>query len=233
METVTSFVDELAGRLVPGCDGSVVRAVLARASAGHAGPRGRDGLRSSTISGGVVRAGAGHISDDIAAHGSRVSFTARPDSDLDIAVRVDQDRFTDFVGERFGTPNPGSAKERTMQHALETGKVQAGEAGLRGVLATPRRRSTDRSTCQWWRGVGSSIKSFHVGVVDELPRIMMTADPAATFERRMQALLASMATHVEAWALEEPRELLDAGEWGVAFDIQRRAWRLMHELRVE
>lgn len=49
METVTSFVDELAGRLVPGCDGSVVRAVLARASAGHAGPQGRDGRRVSAI----------------------------------------------------------------------------------------------------------------------------------------------------------------------------------------
>ena len=84
----------------------------------------------------------------------------------------------------------------------------------------------------------------------------------ALFESRMQALLASLATHVDAWALEEPRELLDAGEWGVAFEalcdnlyekaipvfpgevaeieslgegmkIQRRAWRLMHELRVE
>lgn len=84
----------------------------------------------------------------------------------------------------------------------------------------------------------------------------------ALFESRMQALLASLATHVEAWALEEPRELLDAGEWGVAFEalcdnlyekdipvfpgevaeieslgegmnIQRRAWRLVHELRIE
>jgi RHS repeat-associated protein len=81
----------------------------------------------------VVRSGAGHISDDIAAHGSRATYTARPDSDIDIAVRVDPDRFQGLVSERFGTPNPGSAKERTMQHAIETGKIQAGEAGLRGV----------------------------------------------------------------------------------------------------
>ena len=38
-----------------------------------------------------------------------------------------------MIRERFGTPNPGSAKERTMIHAIETGKIQAGEAGLRGL----------------------------------------------------------------------------------------------------
>lgn len=32
-----------------------------------------------------------------------------------------------------GTPNPGSAKERTMLHAIETGKIQAGEAKLSGL----------------------------------------------------------------------------------------------------
>jgi hypothetical protein len=32
---------------------------------------------------------------------------------------------------RFGTLNPGSAKERTLQNAIETGKIQSGEAGLR------------------------------------------------------------------------------------------------------
>jgi hypothetical protein len=37
----------------------------------------------------------------------------------------------------------------------------------------------------------------------------------------VQALLASLATHVEAWALEEPRALLDAGEWGMAFEALR------------
>jgi hypothetical protein len=33
----------------------------------------------------------------------------------------------------FGTPNPGSAKERTMLWAIQTGKIQAGEAGVGGV----------------------------------------------------------------------------------------------------
>lgn len=78
----------------------------------------------------------------------------------------------------------------------------------------------------------------------------------------MRALLASLAVHVEDWALEEPRSLVEAGEWGVGFetlcdnlyeaeiplfpgevaeieslgkalDSQRRAWRLVRELVVE
>ena len=31
------------------------------------------------------------------------------------------------------TPNSGTSKERTMLHAIEIGKIQAGEAGLRGL----------------------------------------------------------------------------------------------------
>ncbi len=49
MELVPAFLDELAARLVPGCDPAVVRAVFTRASAGYTGPRGRDGLRVTAI----------------------------------------------------------------------------------------------------------------------------------------------------------------------------------------
>lgn len=81
------------------------------------------------------------------------------------------------------------------------------------------------------------------------------------FELRLRSLLASLAVHVEAWALEEPLALVDAGEWGLAFEAlcdniydgelavfpgevaeieslgeemgsPRRAWRLVHELVV-
>ena len=81
----------------------------------------------------MARAGAGDISDDIAVHGSRASGTAGPGSDIDVAIRVSDEQFAQIVRERFGTPNPGSAKEATMLHAIETGKIQAGEAGLRGL----------------------------------------------------------------------------------------------------
>jgi hypothetical protein len=81
----------------------------------------------------IVRAGAGHLGDDIVVQGSRAAGTARPDSDIDFAVRVSPERFNELIQERFGSPNAGSAKERTMQRAIETGKIQAGEAGVSGV----------------------------------------------------------------------------------------------------
>lgn len=80
-----------------------------------------------------VRQAVAHLSDDIQVHGSRVTGTAQPDSDLDLAVRVDAERFEQILAERFGIPNSGSAKERTMLRARETGKIQAGEAGLRSL----------------------------------------------------------------------------------------------------
>ena len=79
----------------------------------------------------TVRASAAHLGNDIQVQGSRVTGTAKLDSDLDIAIRVSPERFEQILRERFGTPNPGSAKARTMQHAIETGKIQSGEAGLR------------------------------------------------------------------------------------------------------
>jgi predicted nucleotidyltransferase len=78
-----------------------------------------------------VCARVAHISQDIQVQGSRVIGTAEPDSDLDIAIRVNPERFEQVLSERFGSPKPGSAKERTMQHARKSGKIQAGEAGLR------------------------------------------------------------------------------------------------------
>lgn len=44
-----------------------------------------------------------------------------------------KEAFDELIKERFNSPNPGSAKERTMLHAIETGNIQAGEAGLRGL----------------------------------------------------------------------------------------------------
>jgi hypothetical protein len=80
-----------------------------------------------------IRYAAGHYSGDIPIQGSRVSGTARPDSDLAIAIQVPRERSEAILRERFGAPNPGSAKERTMRHARASGKIQAGEAGLRSL----------------------------------------------------------------------------------------------------
>ncbi|HET8625928.1 MAG TPA: nucleotidyltransferase domain-containing protein [Thermomicrobiales bacterium] len=80
-----------------------------------------------------VREAAGQMGDDIRIHGSRAAYRARPDSDLDIAIRVRPDEFAAIARRAFGTPKPGSAKDRTRRHALETGKIQAGELGLRAL----------------------------------------------------------------------------------------------------
>jgi hypothetical protein len=80
-----------------------------------------------------VRAGAGHLGSDIRVHGSRAAGAARPDSDLDLAILVTLERFEEILQEKFRTPNPGSAWERTMHHARNTGKIQTGEAGLRAL----------------------------------------------------------------------------------------------------
>jgi RHS repeat-associated protein len=80
-----------------------------------------------------IRSAAGHISSDIAVHGSRAIGSASRASDIDVAIRVTANKFDDIVRMRFGSPTPGSAKEKTMLHAIQTGKIQAGEAGLRAL----------------------------------------------------------------------------------------------------
>lgn len=54
-------------------------------------------------------------------------------SDIDLAIKVDGNKFDELVKKFFGTPSAGSAKERTMLHAIKTGKIQAGEAKLSGL----------------------------------------------------------------------------------------------------
>lgn len=81
----------------------------------------------------LVREKAGHYGDEIMVQGSRVTGTARPDSDMDIAILVDPDRFDEILKSSFKTPNPGSAKERTLQHATETGKIHARALRLSGL----------------------------------------------------------------------------------------------------
>lgn len=81
----------------------------------------------------LLRDSVGDISDDIVVQGSRASGTAKPTSDIDIAIKVTPEKFDELVNQYFKTPNPGSAKERTMLHAIETGKIQAGEAKLSGL----------------------------------------------------------------------------------------------------
>ena len=78
----------------------------------------------------AVPQGAGQYSDDVVVQGSRAGGIAKPTSDVDVAVRVNQAEFDALIKQRFTNVNPGSSKERTMLQAIQTGKIQAGEAGL-------------------------------------------------------------------------------------------------------
>ena len=78
-----------------------------------------------------IRSTVGDLGDDVIVQGSRAGHSARSGSDIDFGLRVDPDRYEELVRQRFGTPNPGSAKERTMLEALERGRIHTGEAGLR------------------------------------------------------------------------------------------------------
>ena len=80
-----------------------------------------------------LRAHTAHLGGELVVQGSRAAGTASPESDLDFGIRVEPAHFAGLIAERFRTPTPGSAKERTMQKAIETGKIQAGELGLSGV----------------------------------------------------------------------------------------------------
>ncbi len=88
------------------------------------------------------------LGDDVIVQGSRAGGTAKMTSDVDFAIRVDQATFDRLIDERFKAPNPGSAKARTMQRAVDTGKIQAGEAGLsplRKQLETVLHKEVDLS----------------------------------------------------------------------------------------
>jgi|GEM_PF-4992012 len=109
--------------------GSVLNPLYKVVPAGSSLPQGLSVAQFDKIAG-LLRGGANHISDDIVVQGSRASGAAHAASDIDFAVRVSPEKFIQLITDRFGAAKFGTAKGRTMLHALETGKIQAGEAGL-------------------------------------------------------------------------------------------------------
>lgn len=81
----------------------------------------------------LIRDTVGDISDDIVVQGSRAAGTARANSDIDFAIRVSKEQFDTLIKQYFKTPNPGTAAERTLLRAIQSGKIQAGEARLSGL----------------------------------------------------------------------------------------------------
>ncbi|WP_345683373.1 LamG-like jellyroll fold domain-containing protein [Novipirellula caenicola] len=74
------------------------------------------------------------LGSDVFVQGSRASGTARATSDIDIAIRVSPERFDSFINNpqlsRLSNPRAGSKLADTRSHALQTGKIQSGEARL-------------------------------------------------------------------------------------------------------
>lgn len=95
-------------------------------------PQGLTGAQFDEVTA-LLHSKTAHIGGDIIVQGSRAVGTEKPTSDIDFGIRVSQQVFDALIQARFGNPTPGTAKERTMQHAIETGKIQTGEVGLRGV----------------------------------------------------------------------------------------------------
>lgn len=74
------------------------------------------------------------LGSDIVVQGSRAARTAKPSSDIDLAIRVSPQEFDRFINSKaqstLSSPNPGSNLEKTRVRANEVGLVQAGEARL-------------------------------------------------------------------------------------------------------
>ncbi|MCL2618065.1 MAG: nucleotidyltransferase domain-containing protein [Defluviitaleaceae bacterium] len=83
----------------------------------------------------LIRERAGHISNDIVVQGSRARGTARVGADIDFGVRVSPQKFDQLIKEKFGTPNPSSAKEKSMLYSIRDGRIFAGEAGFKSLKA--------------------------------------------------------------------------------------------------
>ena len=75
------------------------------------------------------------LGDDLFVQGSRAKGTARVDSDIDLAIRVSPEKFNEFLNtqSKLANPNPGSNLMDTRLHAIDTGKIQRGEARLRAT----------------------------------------------------------------------------------------------------
>ncbi|WP_254711985.1 RHS repeat-associated core domain-containing protein [Streptomyces sp. TRM64462] len=68
------------------------------------------------------------IESNIVVQGSRVTGNIHSKSDVDIAVRVTPETFDALIAKRWpNPPNPGSSNASTRAHAIEVGKLTAGD----------------------------------------------------------------------------------------------------------
>ncbi|WP_411117381.1 RHS repeat domain-containing protein [Streptomyces sp. 058-1L] len=76
----------------------------------------------------------------VVVQGSKVTGNVTGGSDIDFAVRVTPETFDRLIASRWKNPNPGSNNAATRDHAIETGKITAGD--VRPKLSPIRREVT-------------------------------------------------------------------------------------------
>jgi len=93
------------------------------------------GPRTFDVVSGKVQTAVGDLGlgDDVFVMGSRSGGTARVGADFDFGVRLSPSKFDELIAQSFRNSKPGSALSRTRDITIRDGRIQTGEAGLRGV----------------------------------------------------------------------------------------------------
>jgi hypothetical protein len=112
----------------------------------------------------------GDLGNDIFVHGSRGRGTAAADADLDIGIRVSGQRFDQLVQLRLDNVKIGGDKWRTLQMALERGRLHQGEVGVSGVSREIQRLINEEMGLAFAKGVQVSVIR-EAGPFDEGPFI--------------------------------------------------------------
>jgi hypothetical protein len=99
----------------------------------------------------------GDLGDDLFVHGSRGRGDAASDADLDIGIRVSSDRFDQLVAASLATVKAGGDKGKTLQRALERGRLHQGEAGISGIGREIQRLVNEEMGLGFTKGVQVTI----------------------------------------------------------------------------
>jgi hypothetical protein len=112
----------------------------------------------------------GDLGDDLFVHGSRGRGTADPDADLDIGIRMSAERFDELVRGRMARVREGGDKWKTLEQALERGRLHAGEAGISGIRKEVQRLINEEMGLGFSKGVQVTVIR-EAGPFDEGPFI--------------------------------------------------------------
>jgi len=117
----------------------------------------------------------GDLGDDIFVHGSRARGTAASDADLDIGIRVSVEGFDRLIRDRLATVKEGGDKWKTLQRALELGRLHQGEAGISGISKEIQRLINEELGLGFTKGVQVAVIR-EAGPFDQGPFIPLRGD---------------------------------------------------------